>query len=357
MEATEQLVVPGWWSALFERCPNASIFLSSAWLETWLAIYGSEFEKWWIHWRRGEVIVGGCLLLSRRVRVGGLVMKTLYLNATGQAGQLTPMAEFNDVLHCPGYTELIAADLARILESMSWSRLALSGYEPGGVLARSVELLPRAHIDCSARPAPYVDLRALPDVPFEKTVKGKSGTWIRRNRRIHNERFGTVLLTKPASLAEALDSFSELVELNRRRWAGAAVTTFAAPAVVDFHRGLIERLWASGAVDLLRVASEGRVVGFLYNFVLRNKVSVFQTGFNYGADSRLSPGLLAHSLAIEHYRASGEREYDFLAGDALYKRTLAKCQRELRWAVLYRDQGWVRVVLAARRLKHHLLGN
>jgi CelD/BcsL family acetyltransferase involved in cellulose biosynthesis len=57
---------------------------------------------------------------------------------------------------------------------------------------------------------------------------------------------------------------------------------------------------------------------------------------------------VTHELAIDHYRRAGEREYDFLAGDARYKRTLAKSFRTLHWTVVYRNAAWIRLLFALR---------
>ena len=61
-------------------------------------------------------------------------------------------------------------------------------------------------------------------------------------------------------------------------------------------------------------------------------------------------GMLTHALAIEHYRQRAMREYDFLAGDARYKRSLANSSRDLHWTVVYGDRLWARAFLLGRRV-------
>ena len=149
--------------------------------------------------------------------------------------------------------------------------------------------------------------------------------------------------------------FSELAALNNARWrAKGQVSTFSNEAIVDFHQRLIGRLWPSGTVDLVSVRTNDKVVGYLYNFTTENKVYIFQTGFAYEDGSKLSPGTLTHALCIEHYRLRGYSEYDFLAGEALYKRALAKHERSLYWTVVFRDAAWTRLLLLARRFQSRL---
>jgi len=146
-------------------------------------------------------------------------------------------------------------------------------------------------------------------------------------------------------------------ELHLARWTDLdRSTSLAAGAVVDFHERMIRALVPAGGVDLLRVGNGKHAVGFLYNFVVNGKVAMFQSGFDYARSSRRSPGLLTHALAIEHYRQRGLREYDFLCGDAQYKRTLCNGVRELLWTTVYRDRPWIRMLLAARRLRHRMNG-
>ena len=85
-------------------------------------------------------------------------------------------------------------------------------------------------------------------------------------------------------------------------------------------------------------------------WLFQGKVFFFQSGFDYELDPARSPGMLTHALAIEHYRGRAMQEYDFLAGDARYKRSLANRCRDLHWAVLYKDQLWARAFLFGRRV-------
>jgi CelD/BcsL family acetyltransferase involved in cellulose biosynthesis len=121
-----------------------------------------------------------------------------------------------------------------------------------------------------------------------------------------------------------------------------------------FHQALVRRLWEANAVDLLRLSAGDADIGYLYNFKARGKVYAFQSGFAYAPDARLKPGLVTHACAMEHYARDGWREYDFLAGDARYKRSFASRSRTLLWTTTYRDKRWMRAVVRAWRLKARL---
>jgi len=347
--------LPDWWAPLFEASGSDSIFLSPAWMATWIAVYGVDFSGSWVRWEVAGRVVAGCLLVERVIKVKGVPFRSQFLNATGKAGAPTPLAEFNDVLHLPGHRDEVVADVVHLLRERAWGRLLLSGHERDGVIGRALAHVGGTQTEQRCQPSPFVDLVALGDRPFESTVTGKSGTHLRRDRRDYEAQRGDIGVHRAADLDEALRFFDEMRALHLARWTDLdQSTSLAADAVVDFHRRLIRTLLPGGGVDLLRIGSAGRPVGYLYNFVVRGKVAMFQSGFHYEPSSRRSPGLLTHALAIEHYRRRGLREYDFLCGDAQYKRTLCNGVRELVWTTVYRDRPWIRMLLAARRLHRRM---
>ena len=349
--------LPDWWAPLFEASGSDSVFLSPAWMSTWVAVYGADFNGSWVHWEDGGRVVAGCLLVERVIRVKGVPFRSQFLNATGKAEAPVPLAEFNDVLHLPGHGDAVATDFVHLLQERSWGRLLLSGHERCGIVGRALAKVGGTQTEQRCQPAPFVDLRTLGDRPFESTVTGKSGTHLRRNRREYEAQLGDIEVRRAADLDEAMRFFDQMRELHLARWTDLdRSTSLAADAVVDFHRRVIRALMPGGGVDLLRVGNAERPVGFLYNFVVRDKVSMFQSGFDYEPSSKRSPGLLTHALAIEYYRQRGLREYDFLCGDAQYKRTLCNGVRELMWTTVYRDRPWIRMLLAARRLHQRMNG-
>ncbi|MET0807334.1 MAG: GNAT family N-acetyltransferase [Pseudoxanthomonas sp.] len=343
--------LPPWWEALFDSACNRSVFLSPAWMQSWLEVYQKDFDGQWIRWQRGGATVGGCLVLSRVMWKGGVPLRSVFLNATGEGPERTPRAEYNDILHVAGHESAIATDMARVLAGMRWSRLLCSGYQVRSLVGRVVARLPAARVEHEPKAASYIDLASLP-APYEATLTGRCGIRIRRNTRLHEKMHGPCRVTLAASLEEAGRFFNELVILHRtsgdsRRPGGA----FAGDAVRDFHHRLIARLWRQRGVELVRIGNENTVVGYLYNFTSEAKVYYFQSGLCHGDGGNFSPGLLAHCTAIEHYRQCGLDEYDFPAGDMRYKQSLADECRVLHWTTVYRDRAWIRFFLWLRALR------
>lgn len=348
--------VPPWWQPLYEEAANASIFLSGDWIRTWLEVYGGDFDGYWIHWRHDGQVVGGCLLVARVIWLKFVPLRTLFINATGDACERTPTAEYNDILCLTGYESAISTDFADSIAELGWHRLMVSGYQDG-LLSRLTGRFSAENLESRSSPAAFVNLSAMSGESYEQTLTGKVGSHIRRNRRLYEKTFGEMQVSEAKSLDDAMSCFGQLAELHNARWLGKGHTgSFSSAAVVEFHRRLIARLWPTNQVSMIRVGRDEQVFGCLYNYIYRGKVLVFQTGFRYDDNANLSPGLLTHALAIEYYRRQGMSEYDLLAGDALYKRSLAKDRRILQWTVIYRNSLLTRVYLFARKLRDLLVG-
>jgi len=347
-----QARIPQWWAPLYEASDNRSIFLSNAWLQCWLEVYGNDFEGFWVRWEDNGGVVGGCLLLAQTTSRSWIRLRTLYLNATGEARERTPLTEFNAVLRLTGFDDAITADLVHLLAEMPWDRLLVSGYEDSGILGRLIPRLPAALVERELKPAPFVDLTAIAGASFEAGLGSNTRGQVRRSRKVYEQKSGPIRIERTSTLEQTLQYFHELTQLNNARWRAKGETgSFSSPAVLDFHRRLLASLWPIQGIDLLCVRAGEKAVGYLYNFTDRGKVYFFQSGFTYAADAKLKPGLLTHYLAIEYYAGRGFHEYDFLAGDARYKRSLAKRHRDLYWTAVYRDRLSMRFLLWIRRFK------
>jgi CelD/BcsL family acetyltransferase involved in cellulose biosynthesis len=117
-----------------------------------------------------------------------------------------------------------------------------------------------------------------------------------------------------------------------------------------FHQLLIERSFAQGGTQLLRAFAGDRVIGYLYNFRLGNRIYAYQSGFD-DADRRERPGIVTHALAIRHAFRSGARVYDFMAGRNRLKESFATRCEPMFWQVIQQPRLAFRLEHLARRVK------
>ncbi len=189
-----------------------------------------------------------------------------------------------------------------------------------------------------ARFAPALELSGLSG-DFLATLSANARSQIRRSMRLHG---ADLSLAHAADGAEALDYFNEMVALHQTAWqARGAPGAFADPVLRAFHKDVLLAAVPRGEADMLRVTAAGATVGLLYQLRQGGHVCCYQSGFAAAADARLKPGLVCHTLAIEHYRAMGAAVYDFLAGPDRYKLTLARGGGQtLHWFTLHPSGSW-----------------
>ncbi len=228
---------------------------------------------------------------------------------------------------------VIAAGLA----ALGGQRVILSGVDARHLAAAAR----RGGYARETRTAPFVDL-AKTRAAGGGFLAGRSANTryqLRRSARSYAAR-GDLTVRRAADAAEAAAFLDALAVLHQRSWTGRGKPgAFANPCFLRFHRELIARGHPRGEIDLLRVSAGGTVLGYLYNFLWRGAVASYQSGFDFvAAGPHEKPGLTAHHLAIEHYATLGATRYDFLAGAARYKTSLADAARPMHWVVM---GGWL----------------
>lgn len=271
-------------------------------------------------------------LFNRRRRLGG---SDLLLNESGTSRFDAVFVEHNGFLIERGHS---AGSIAECLDAAIGAsrrrprRVVLSGI-PESYLA-ALRQAPYRHAIRATRAAPFVDLRGLRQQgeAYLDRLSANTRYQLRRSRRRY-EAAGELLLHRAESIAEAGDFLSRLAELHQRYWTGRGRPgAFANPDFRRFHEALIERAFAGGAIDLMRVSAGGQALGYLYNLRYRGTVYAYQSGFDYAAsDAQRKPGLTCHHLAIEKYLAEGAERYDFLAGGDRYKLSLSTGAATLYW--------------------------
>jgi CelD/BcsL family acetyltransferase involved in cellulose biosynthesis len=255
----------------------------------------------------------------------------LHLHESGDPARDRPFIEHNGPLvarEAPPGTR--AAMLQAALRAAGAGGLRLSGIAPA-LLAEAGGVAWRL----TRRPAPWVDLEA---------VRAAGGDWlaslganvrsqIRRSDRLLSAA-GPLAARAAETPAEAEAFLDELIGLHEARWAGRAEGggAFATPFLRRFHAALVQRLLARGELELLRVTAGARLVGLQYNLRRGGMVMAYQSGWAPVAEAQAKPGLACHHQAIRRALARGDRGYDFLAGEARYKTSLANATRDLLWA-------------------------
>jgi len=340
-----------------ERRSRLAVFLSWQWIGVWLDVYKPSGRLVRVY--ESDRLIGACIIVEANERRHGLLnSKCIRLHQTGRSYEDQIWIEYNGVLSEKGREqEVIEASLRHIcLKDDRWEEFVI-----GAIDEHDAEFYARAtglakHVRWEA-PCYGVDLLELEQHPagYLSSLSRNTRHQIRRSMRLYCDR-GELRLVCAESLEEALVSFESIGPRHLARWgSGLDQSGFANPDFIRFHRRMIEQHWEKGGVDLVAIWSGSEQIGAFYNLLYQGVVYFYLSGLKVEEDNRLKPGLVGHSMCIEHYRSLGFEFYDFMGGSERYKTQMGHKHRNLVQISLQRKRFKFRLEQAARRAKHQLL--
>jgi CelD/BcsL family acetyltransferase involved in cellulose biosynthesis len=330
-----------------EARTQSSYFLSSGWVENWLAALPIEQLPKLAVIREGGEPAAAFFLGDRDVR-RHLAFKShaLYVNATGSDRHDEVCIEHNGVLGRVPFQTLVE------LMPGDWDELYLPGIDRTAFDDIGALRGYKVRVDHESV-APFVDLEAVRSAEggYISLLGASTRNQLRRTRRI----VGNLDLDIANDEASALDIYGELLRLHARTWAARGQQgAFADPWFEQFHRRLILSRLASGEIQLMRVRAGTLTIGCLYNFVHRGRVLFYQSGLASFDDPHVKPGYLCHAAAVEYNALAGHHVYDLLGGTLRYKQSLATGSARLVWLRVQRPRVRFAVEDQLRRVKRAL---
>ena len=319
------------WADLEQRAA-ASFFQSWAW--TGCLAEERFAEPWLLTARRNEQIVG-LALFNRGPRSG--LSRPILLGESGKPALDSLFIEHNGLLLDRGETgDLAGRCWATLSERFGRARWLIGGTAEAVCAALPGDRIARIR---ASRPAPYLDLMGDID-PLER-CSANTRQQLRRSLRAW-KKIGPLTLEVAATYERADGFLDALADLHQRYWTGRGKPgAFAKPFFARFHHTLLRRPSDRQSVDLIQIRAGSRIVGYLCNLVHDGWVAAYQSGFDFGPDAdTLRPGLVCHLLAIRHYSQAGAHRYDFLGGEARYKRSFASAEIPLLWLDVRHKLPW-----------------
>jgi hypothetical protein len=326
----EATVAQRTWTALEARLGSDRLACSWLWTGTWLEHYGDVVPH---RFAVGEADGSPCgiALVTRGVRRrrGPFPLRTVHLGTAGEPPDESVYVEYNAVLVDPEHlTAFATALVGEIARDPSWHELNLDGFAPDD--ARPF-LVVEPRLEARREICPITDLRRADAVGGDVMRTLPSGT--RKKLRRSLKGLGDVQAEWAETPEQALEIFEDLVSLHQARWNRVGQPgAFASPRFAGFHRALVPRLARAGQVVLFRARAASVTIGCEYGFIERGRALVYQSGTAWHPDRQVRPGFVTDALCMQSCYERGLTEYDFLAGDSIYKRQLSTATRELVWA-------------------------
>jgi CelD/BcsL family acetyltransferase involved in cellulose biosynthesis len=312
-----------------EAVASPSFFLSWHWIGTLLEMAPADARPLLLRGTADGRTVALAVLGDAELRRHRIIRARRWvLNATGDPALDCIHLEHNALLADPriGWDGLLDAFAAA--KNVDEIGLPGVGGPPSRVLVEERGLLRKEASESSFS----IDLGALSDSDGDVAaiLSHNARSQLRRALR----RLDPLRIDEAATTGEALAHFRTMKALHIRWWRRRGVPhAFTHEFFERFHERLIERGFADGAVQLLRVSSGDRTIGVLYNFKRGNRVYAYQSGFTL-PEAGERPGVVTHALAIKRAWQQGAEVYDFMAGENRLKRSFSNCVDTLSWTVI-----------------------
>jgi CelD/BcsL family acetyltransferase involved in cellulose biosynthesis len=192
---------------------------------------------------------------------------------------------------------------------------------------------------------------------YVATLGKSTRSQIRRSLKLYKQR-GALSLDVAESLSEAQAFLAELGTHHEAKWnAAGQLGATQKEDYMRFHARMMDRAYGEdcdNGVEFLRARAGDHSFGWLYNFVDRGNVLFYLSGFAFEEDNKLKPGLVTHTLAIEHHLKAGMDVYDFMGGDNRYKMNMGQPGPDVVAYALQRKTMPMMLESAARGLKARL---
>jgi CelD/BcsL family acetyltransferase involved in cellulose biosynthesis len=249
---------------------------------------------------------------------------SLWLQETGDRALDEVTVEYMGLLTRPGAEarayRAFAASLAR--ERPRTRQVWISACEHAALLAAN---LPRA-LDAygfNHRASYFVDLDRLraDGRAYVDALSASTRASMRRAARAYAA-LGPLTAEVATDAAQALAMLDELEALHTAYWRSRGhAGAFGSDYFRDFHHRLIAQEVPGGLPRLVRFKAGASTLGVAYYLRWRGRDFFYNSGFDYGLVPRdARPGAVAHLLGVELSLGDGMAAYDFMAGDADYKR-------------------------------------
>lgn len=298
------------WEALWQRCPEATVFQTPDWLLPWCD-----------HLLRGEV---ASVALRRGARLVALAPLFRWTDGGERVLSLlgAGVSDVTDLLWEPSErTSVVAALEAWLDRTPGWDRLQLSEV-PG----RS-PLLGIARRRAGPRAVTWQDVCPGVPLPVDEGVDGVLSARARakltyERRRARRLGAGEIEEVTPATLEELLAGLETLhtAQWNARGEPGA----FADPRVYAFHRAAARRLLDRSRLLLRAMRVHGQLAAVFHGFRDRRRHRYY-LGAQHPRHARLGLGTLLIAHALESACHEGADTFDFLRGREAYKYRWGAC--------------------------------
>ena len=309
------------WNPLLEKSQSTCFFLTWEWVSTWLEVYGFRYALSILVAENENKQVLGIAPLMVGKGSGKLGQFQRCLMFISQGTDVTP--EYLDFIIMPNnepeivalFAHSIAHDLRNCWDILYFQRVLNTSVN----IHLFTSLLGSHGIKINSNNEDICRFAVL-DNSWGENLKNRSQSFRKRwnynlSRLNRDGNVNCLFVPTDISLGEAFD---KLIELNQERW-GELGASFRTDAYVHFHRLLCQKIEPLGWLVMVQMTQNGQVAAAKYDYLYAGKLWGNQGGWSMEFQKKNVGEILIGKLfawGIE----KGIKEYDFLGGDAEYKK-------------------------------------
>lgn len=344
------------WRQLEARVGDRGLSCSADWTEAWLNAYGDLVPHRFLLAldRRSRRLAGVCLVTEGVAQKDGpLPIRTLHVGTAGEPEADSVCVEYNRLLVDPQQERDFAARIVEYLEAQEgfdqWNLDGFAEVDLAAFLPDGEHPLP---FELEREPTYWFDLKAARE--DGRTVLSTLKSAVRRKVKRSFEAYDDVTVDFSESVADAVDIFSELIELHQARWNSVGKPgSYSSERFVTFHESLLARLVPQRKMAFLRVRVGTRTLGCVQLFIEDGRVLLYQCGWSPEENTK-SPGVVLDYAAMKECFERGFEAYDFLAFATQHKRHLSNRCHDMIWVKRKHARLKFTVLRNARKFKRLL---
>ena len=265
--------------------------------------------------------IGFTFLHISEERRKGFCFKRGWINQTGQQRLDQTWIEYNQLVCKPGYQQTcIEALIGHLTRHRLCDELYVSMTADVTFWQNAAG---HAAIDGFATPAYALDMSACGTIEqLLELFSANTRRQLKKAYRLVEQALGHVRVER-ANTDNWATFFAELAHWHKEKWHNSPEGSgFANDVFIRHHQHLLSA--HPSKTLLIRVLAGTEILGYAYYLLKFPRVYFYCSGVNHSlANGAWKPGLLMHVEAMQLFAQQGYNIYDFLAGEAQYKRSLS----------------------------------
>jgi len=334
---TNKNIIANKWQRL-EKNASVSVFLSWQWVGNWLDLVTDEIFLIEAY-REGEVVGLGFFVETTRKVFGVWPVKQWWLHKTGIQKQDQIWIEYNDFL----LDESCSIDVReKMIEavcdfdvSIKEIIIGLSSSEILNYYSKIFNKFNFSDVSMAKVNGYLVSLEPSKDYLTVVLSKNTRSQIARSEKLLHSQgELNFEVVTTQENIAKLSPT---IAKIHIERWKDTPEGSgFLNPTFKNFHEAMADSNVAS-TIQIAVLSLNKFELGYLINFVYNNTVYFYLSALQKNLDNKIKVGLTLHSKAIQYYIKQGVKSYDFLGGEARYKKSLSNKEYKLEMRCYYRS--------------------